>query len=308
MSQKYIIEVSKLSKKFGKFTAVNNISFSIREGETVGLLGPNGAGKTTTINMLLGIIKPTSGSIRIFSKDIQTHRGEILEKTGFSSAYTSMQSRLSVRENLIVFGHYYGLKNPEGKIIKLLTEFSMDKLKNKLYGALSSGQKTRVNLIRGLMHNPKLLLLDEPTASLDPDIAERVREFLFTIRRKRIISMLYTSHNMEEVAQMCDRIIFLHEGKIVADDTPLELTKTIEDSLLTIHFDAPLKDIKKFAEYKGLSVKIPQPNIMTTKVSTEKVGEVLTSLAAAGVKLVDVDIAKPNLEDVFLKFARKKKK
>jgi ABC-2 type transport system ATP-binding protein len=308
MSQKSVIEVSKLSKKFGKFTAINNISFSIEEGETVGLLGPNGAGKTTTINMLLGIIKPTSGSIRIFSKDIQADRGEILEKTGFSSAYTSMQSRLSVRENLIIFGHYYGLKNSEGKIKKLLTEFSMDKLEDKLYGALSSGQKTRVNLIRGLMHDPKLLLLDEPTASLDPDIAERVREFLFTVRRKRVISMLYTSHNMEEVAQMCDRIIFLQNGQIVADDTPLELTKIIKESFLTVHFDASLEDIKEFAKDKGLSVKIPQPNIMTTKVLTEKVGEILTTLAGSGIRLVDVDITKPGLEDVFLKFARKDKK
>jgi ABC-2 type transport system ATP-binding protein len=305
LKSKAVIEVDSLAKKFSDLTAVSGISFHLNEGEILGLLGPNGAGKTTTISMLLGLIKPTSGKIKIFGKEMIKDRVKILENVGFSSAYTSMQSRLTVHENLYVFGYYYGIGNATEKIDELLAEFSMNKLSKKLYGSLSSGQKTRVNLIRALIHEPKLLLLDEPTASLDPDIAERVKDFLFRVRRKRNIAILYTSHDMEEVAQMCDRIIILDKGKIVAEDTPLELTKIIRNSLLTVYFDAPLERVKSYAKANKLSFKISQPNILTVNLPTEDVGRVLTGLAKAEIGLIDVDVEKPNLQDVFIKIARK---
>ncbi|MBI2845359.1 MAG: ABC transporter ATP-binding protein [Chloroflexi bacterium] len=299
------LEVSGLTKRFGKVLAVDHITFAVQAGEIVGLLGPNGAGKTTTINMLLGLIKPSAGSIFVFGKDLQKARRGILERVGFSSAYTSMQSRLSVWENLLVFGHYYGLPRPQEKIRGLLSEFAMDGLGQRLYGALSSGQRTRINLVRALLHDPQLLLLDEPTASLDPDIASRVRQFLFSIRDKRKISMLYTSHNMEEVAQMCDRIIFLHHGRIVANDTPLALTKTIELSVLSLRFDGSPQAAQKIVAEKGSLLEIRPPNILTAEVSTDRIGELLTAFAKSGITLIEVDITNPDLEDVFLKFARK---
>lgn len=302
-----VLEVSGITKRFGLVTAVDNVSFFVREGEIVGLLGPNGAGKTTTINMILGLIKPTAGRITVFGQDLARHRQEILERVGFSSAYTSMQSRLSVWENLVVFGHYYGVDRLDRRIDSLLAEFSMQELKGRLYGGLSSGQRTRVNLVRALLHDPELLLLDEPTASLDPDIAQRVKEFLLNIRSRRKISMLYTSHNMEEVAQMCDRIIFLHHGRIVADDTPAALTQAIALSVLTIRFDGSVERIRDLAGGNGLKVELLQPDILTLELPADRIGEVLSSFARAGINLIDVEIAKPDLEDVFIRFVRKGK-
>ncbi len=224
-----VLQVENLTKEFDGFIAVDNISFDLKEGEILGFLGPNGAGKTTTIMMLLGLIKPTKGKIKMFGLDFCQNRGEILKNVNFSSAYTSLPGRLTVFENLYVFAGLYSIVNPDLKINELLESFELTQLKRETTGNLSSGEATRLNLCKALLNDPRLLFLDEPTSSLDPDIAQKTRELLLKTKRERNISILYTSHNMEEVTQMCDRVIFLQRGKIVASDTPLNLTRVIKD-------------------------------------------------------------------------------
>jgi ABC-2 type transport system ATP-binding protein len=220
-----IIHVKNLVKKFGDFTAVGGISFAIEEGKITGLLGPNGAGKTTTIQMLLDVITPTSGEIRIFGLDMKRHREEILGKTNFSSPYVTLPGNLKVSENLKTFARLYGVRDVNRRIRELAAFFDITDLLPKLTARLSTGQLTRVNLTKALLNEPKLLLLDEPTSSLDPDIADRVQEMLLQICRERSVTMLYTSHNMAEVERLCDRVVFINHGKIVDDGTPGELVE-----------------------------------------------------------------------------------
>lgn len=315
---KTVVEVKNLTKKFsasakatagkGYFLAVDNVSFSIKKGQIIGLLGPNGAGKTTTIAMLLGLIKPTSGSIEIFGKNIETHRSEILQNLNFASTYTEFRKRMTVYENLYVFSLLYDVKNPKERIDKTLETFEVGYLRNRLVMGLSSGEITRLGLCKALINYPNLLLLDEPTASLDPNIAQKTRDFLFKIRRKHTVSMLYTSHNMAEIAQMCDWVIFLNKGKIVVQDTPLNLTKMVSDCTLNLIFDAQLDDVINFAKKHQLNFLIPQPHNLVIKLTEEKIAQVLTSLARSKIKIVEIDIKKPNLEDVFLKITRNNSK
>ena len=219
------IEVKNLVKKFDKKNAVDGISFAIEEGKITGLLGPNGAGKTTTIQMLLDLITPTSGSIKIFGKEMHENKEEILGKMNFSSPYVSLPGNLKVWENLYTFARLYGVKNVKKKVDELVEFFGIKKMMNKMTSSLSTGQLTRLNLAKALLKDPKLLLLDEPTSSLDPDIADRTRKLLKKIQKERKVTILYTSHNMDEVEELCDRVIFLQKGKIVDDDTPHKLKK-----------------------------------------------------------------------------------
>jgi len=304
--KEFSLEVKNLTKNFNGFLAVDNISFEIEKGEILGLLGPNGAGKTTTIMMLLGLIKPTRGTVKVFGLDFCSNREKILNKINFSSAYTSLQGRLTVSENLYTFSYFYGISHPAQKIKTLLEDFELVDLKNQITGNLSSGELTRLNLCKALINDPQLLFLDEPTSSLDPDIAQKVRELLFKIRQERNISILYTSHNMEEVTQMCAKVIFLDNGKIVACDTPLNLTKMIRDCLLTLTFDTPLKKVKELCLSKNLNFQIPQPNVLEITTQEKEIGQLLTQLAQEGVNIADIIIKKPDLEDVFLKITRQK--
>lgn len=220
---KPILTVKHLTKVFNGITAVNNISFELYEGEILGFLGPNGAGKTTTIQMILGLITPSKGEITMFDKDIKTHREEILSKVNFSSAYVSLPGNLKVEENLYTFARLYGVKNYKKRIQELADFFEIKQLLPKLYISLSSGQSTRVNLAKALLNSPKLLFLDEPTVSLDPDITDKVRKVLKKIQKENGLTILYTTHNMKEVEEMCDRVIFINEGKIVTEGPPTKL-------------------------------------------------------------------------------------
>lgn len=223
--KKSVVQVKNLLKKFDKTTAVDSISFDIYEGEITGLLGPNGAGKTTTIQMILDIVTPTSGEIRVFGMPTHTHREEVLGKINFSSPYVALPYNLRVMENLLTFARLYGVKKPRQKILELAEFFEITPLLSKMTSALSTGQLTRINLTKALLNDPKALLLDEPTASLDPDIADKTRKLLKRIQKEHGITMLYTSHNMAEIEELCERIIFLNKGKIVDDDTPDNLIK-----------------------------------------------------------------------------------
>ena len=222
-----LVEVDNLTKTFGEFRAVDNVSFAIERGEIIGMLGPNGAGKTTTIHMILGLITPTSGRISIFGKSIATHRGEILEQMNFTSPYVAFPFRLTVLENLMVFARIYNLKKPRARIDEQLERFGITKLRDKAIARLSSGENTRVGLCKAFMNDPRLLLLDEPTAYLDPEIAWQVKNALLEAQREKGTTILYTSHNMDEVERMCNRIIFLHHGKVVAVGSPIEITQAI---------------------------------------------------------------------------------
>lgn len=218
-----ILQVSHLLKRFGDFTAVDGISFDIRPGEILGLLGPNGAGKTTTIQMLLGLVTPTGGSIRVFGMDLKTHRETILQQVNFSSTYISMPQSLTVEENLWVVARLYGLSDIARRVNEIVKKLDMEEFRHKTTRKLSSGQMTRLTLAKAFLTEPRILFLDEPTASLDPDVAHKIRGLLKEERQSSGLSILYTSHNMREMEEMSDRIIFLQRGKIVAEGTAQEI-------------------------------------------------------------------------------------
>jgi ABC-2 type transport system ATP-binding protein len=218
-----VLKVSDLTKRFGGFTAVNGVSFEIMPGEILGLLGPNGAGKTTTIQMLLGLVTPTAGSIHMFGLDLSTHREEILQQVNFSSTYISMPQSLTVEENLWVVARLYGISDMARRINDIVKKLEMEEFRGKITRKLSSGQMTRLTLAKAFLTEPRILFLDEPTASLDPDIADKIRSLLKEERRSSGLSILYTSHNMREMKEMSDRIIFLQCGRIVAEGTAQEI-------------------------------------------------------------------------------------
>jgi ABC-2 type transport system ATP-binding protein len=219
-----VLEVSGLTKRYGDFVAVNDVTFSIRRGETVGVLGPNGAGKTTTIHMILGLVTPTAGTVRILGRDPHHDRGA-LEFVGFSATYISLPQTLTLRENLRVFTRMYGVRNGDARIADILGRLRITELAGKPTRSLSSGQATMAHVAKSLLASPRLLLLDEPTASLDPDAADRARRQITGIAREEGITQLITSHNMREVEELCDRILFMRGGRIVAEGTASQLSE-----------------------------------------------------------------------------------
>jgi ABC-2 type transport system ATP-binding protein len=241
-----VIQVKGLVKKFGSLTAVDGLFFEAREGEILGLLGPNGAGKTTILHLLLGLITPSAGEIRILGHDPRSQIRAILQRINFCSAETALPSNLTVWENLNVFAKLYGLRSPRCKIEQLLELFEIPEVLRRKTGALSSGQKTRLNLCKAFLNDPEILFLDEPTSSLDPHIAAKVRSTLRRVQADRRVTMIYTSHDMREVERMCDRIIFISRGRIVAQGTPEEVMRrtsspSLEDVFINIARDHSLE-------------------------------------------------------------------
>ena len=234
------LEVKNLEKKFKDFTAVNNINFLINEGQTLGLLGPNGCGKTTTIGMLLGLIKPSNGQIFIDEKNLENlNREKVLSKINFASPYVELPKKLTVRENLEIYGRLYGVKDLKNRIFDITDDLNLGSFINKRTGELSSGQKNRVSLAKSLINKPKILFLDEPTASLDPDIGDFVRKYIEEYKSKNKITILLASHNMKEVERLCDQVIMMKEGKIVDRGTCQSLIEkhgrnNLEDTFLKI--------------------------------------------------------------------------
>jgi ABC-2 type transport system ATP-binding protein len=222
-----LLEVRHLSKRYGNLLAVDDVSFCIEPGQILGLLGPNGAGKTTTIHMLLGLITPSGGEVRVFGRRFSDYREEILQQMNFTSPYVSFPLRLTVMENLTIFARLYNVAEPRRRIGKLLKLFGVDDLRDKPIATLSSGENTRVGLCKAMINNPRLLLLDEPTAYLDPQIAWQVKQVLLEAQREFATTILYTSHNMLEVERMCNRIVFMHHGRVIAQGSPIEITRAI---------------------------------------------------------------------------------
>ena len=220
---KNLVEVKNIKKNYGKNEAVKGISFNIKEDEILGLLGPNGSGKTTTIGMLLGLLKPTSGEIFINGQKLEGNRIEILEQINFISPYIELPKKLTVKQNLIVYGKLYQIYNINERIEFLSEKLRLEGLLNSITGELSSGQKNRVSLAKALINEPKVLLLDEPTASLDPEVGDFVRSFLEDYKKEKKISILLASHNMNEVTRLCKSILMMKDGIIIDEGNPKEL-------------------------------------------------------------------------------------
>ena len=245
-----VIEVTGLTKRFGATTAVDDLSFAVPRGEILGLLGPNGAGKTTTLQLLLGLTTPTAGQARVFGLDVQRRRYDVLQRVNFSSAYISLPTNLTGWENLHVFARLYGLRRPRPRVLALAETFGIADLLGRVTGALSSGQLTRLNLCKAFLNDPEVLFLDEPTASLDPDIADVVRQILRAQQQQRGVTIVYTSHNMREVELLCDRVLFLSRGRAVAAGTPRDVMErarqqTLEDVFIRIARDGRLTDSRE---------------------------------------------------------------
>ena len=219
------IEVINLSKSYKTKNAVNNINFKINENEIVGLLGPNGCGKTTTIGMILGLLKPTSGQVLINGKNIENNKISILHKMNFISPYIELPKKLTVNQNLIVYGKLYNIQNLNERINFLSEKLRLGDLLDKITGELSSGQKNRVSLAKALINDPTVLLLDEPTAALDPETADFIRTFLEKYKEEKKISVLLASHNMDEVKRLCNSVMMMKDGTIVDSGTPENLIK-----------------------------------------------------------------------------------
>lgn len=300
-----VLEVKNLTKKFGNFTAVDNISFSMEEGEILGFLGPNGAGKTTTIQMLLGVLTPTSGSISYFGKELLLHREEILEKISFSSTYTNLPWYLTVRENLTSLSYLYDIENRKQRVEKLVETFHLEKLINKSIGQLSAGQITRVNIAKAFLNSPKILLLDEPTASLDPDVASYIREFLLTEKEKFHISIVFTSHNMTEVEELCDRVVFINHGRIIANDTPDKLTRSIEISHIELIVKQKKEALLSFCTKEKLPHQTIGKYVVRIDVKERQIPEFLRQIMEKGIIYDEISIDKPTLEDYFLEMSGK---
>ena len=227
-----VLQIENLRKQFDDVVALDSLTFQIDRGEVVGLLGVNGAGKTTAMNLILGLTSPTSGSVRAFGMDFYKNRIAVLRRCNFSSAYISLPSNLLVWQNLNVFAKVYGVADSKNKIAELLELLEISHLQKKVTGHLSAGESTRVNLCKALLNDPELLMLDEPTASLDPDIADKVRKIIKRVQRERQMAVLYTSHNMKDVEEVCDRIVFIHKGKVISRGTPDEVVKQFDEESL----------------------------------------------------------------------------
>jgi len=234
-----VLSVSDLRKTYGETVAVDGISFDVAHGEIVGLLGPNGAGKTTTINMILGVLEPSSGTIRIEGEDLATHRSQALARTNFAAVYAPVPGNLTVYQNLRIFGLIYGVRSLRERIEWLLNKFALESFRNVKCGVLSSGEQTRVGLAKAMLNRPQLLLLDEPTASLDPATARDIRTRIRDFAEEGTGGVLWTSHNMYEVEDVCDRVLFLSHGKILLEGDPKRLPgehgkETLEELFITV--------------------------------------------------------------------------
>ena len=300
-----VLEVANLVKDYDAYRAVDHISFSIQRGQVMGLLGPNGAGKSTTIQMLVGVTLPTAGTIRYFGTDFAKHPQACLQRINYASAYNSLQERISVKENLLVYAGLYQAKKPRQKIAELLEYFQIAHMANRRYHDLSAGERTRVNLIKALLNDPELILMDEPTASLDPDIADKTLSLIERLRHDRQLSILFTSHNMAEVARICDEVIFLDHGKIVSRDTPENHTKRLREAVVTVRFSGPTAPVEAWLQTQKLAYKFTEPHLVAIETTNEKTAGIIAGLHQANVPMKDVEVQKPTLEDVFLHIARK---
>ncbi len=301
-----VLEVRDLHKIFGKSEVIKGLSFDLKEGEILGILGPNGAGKTTTLQMILGILTPTSGSVKVFGKDMPEHKTEIMERVNFSSTYTDLPWRLTVRENLLWTAWLYNIADRKKRLEKIKTIFRLEKLWKQSTASLSAGQRTRLNLARSMVNFPRLLLLDEPTASLDPEVAAYMREFFATQRREFNTSIILTSHNMAEVEELCDRVIVIKEGLIVGNDTPSALAHKLEFCHVRLRITKNTEALTKLARSRKLALSLDD-GITTVTLKEDLLPLFLYEVTKNNVRYTEISIDKPTLEDYFMSVAKAKK-
>lgn len=301
-----VLETKKLTKAFKDFVAVDNISFFLSEGEILGILGPNGAGKTTTIQMLLGILTPTSGEIYYFGKDLRRHRPEIMERVNFSSAYTNLPGYMTVKEIIVSISYLYDIKSRKKRLEELIQKFCLEEIYTKKVSTLSAGQVTRVNLAKAFLNSPQVLLLDEPTASLDVEMAKYIRTFLLERRKEGNLSIIITSHNMAEVEKLCDRVIVINQGKIVADGTPLALAKSIKTAHVEIMVHENWNNIEEFLRKKQIFYR-KNAECVSIVIPVKAVPDLLRGIFDNGISYDEMNIIQPTLEDFFVEVIKSKK-
>ncbi len=310
--------VDKLTKKFesskflwfGKqsFIAVDDISFYLKEGEILGLLGPNGAGKTTTIQMLLNTLTPTRGTISYFGKKLSANPKEALRPVAYASSYMRLPSALTVRQSLIIFGMLYDI--PYKKLLHKIDEpfleaFNLTHIIDRKVSVLSAGQTTAILLARTFLVDPSIVLLDEPTAALDPESAHNIRAFIREQNRQHGISMLFTSHNMSEVADLCDRILVLKGGKIIADNTPDFLAASVRVVRLQLYIVSADGMMRAVAFFKEQALRCTvEGHSVELNVEEHKIADLLSGLAQQGIVYTQIAIEKPTLEDYFLTLSK----
>lgn len=306
------IEVRGLVKHYKSkgrvFKAVNGVSFSVQEGEIFGLLGPNGAGKTTTINMITGILKKDKGSIKILGKNFDENKEELKNLMNVSTAYHSLTSVLTIYENLKVYAKIYGVKNFNERIDELLNKFGLEDLKKKQVTYLSSGEKTRLALCKALINKPKILLLDECTVGLDPDMADKTRKYLKKYCKENKTTIIFTSHYMYEVEELCNRIAFLSKGKILMIDNSKGLKKMIKKQVIELTLSKKHDELKKILEEKGMNILFADSKDIIFEVDTDhNISELIALILKRGIKIDDIHIKKPTLSDIFIKISREEK-
>ena len=301
-----LLEIHQLRKRYGSVEALRGITFTVERGEFFGLLGPNGAGKSTTINILLGLILADGGSIRVFDTDFAAQPVAIRRRMNVAAALTSMNGVLTVRENLGVYGRIYGVKKIKSRIDELLERFEIRDLADTKLQYLSSGQHTRVTLCKGFLNDPELLLLDECTVGLDPDIAEKTRRALKQVQRDKKTTVVFTSHNMSEVEELCGRIAFLSKGEILRIDTAERITRLIPQQILEVRFQ-PGTDLSHLVFPDGLPQAEPgAADSLRFRLDDpeQQLDPLLRRLAQSEARIADLQLKRPTLEDVFIKVAR----
>ena len=311
-----IMQVEHLSKIFKSgllpfrkkqtFTAVNDISFELKQGEILGFLGTNGAGKSTTIQMLMGVLTPTSGTISYFGKNFGTHSTQILKKVSYASGYDKLPGRLTIWENLDIIGRIYSIPTAQRieRITSLLKFFDMWNMRDRATGTLSAGQATRVTLAKAFLPNPSIILLDEPTAALDPDAANEAREFVMLQRKEKGVSILFTSHNMDEVTQVCDRVLVLKQGTIIANNTPEQLANSVSKARIHLLMRNGLDTLILYLQNNSFKYTLHEHSI-EIEIDEHAIAAFLMVLAENKMSYSQISIDKPTLEDYFLSISKK---
>ncbi|MBS3101570.1 ABC transporter ATP-binding protein [Candidatus Woesearchaeota archaeon] len=306
------IEVYDLVKTFkekGKeIVAVDSISFKVKKGEMFGLLGPNGAGKSTTINILTGLLEKDSGTVKILGFEPEKNWEFVKNNSNVATAYSWLSDVLTVRQNLRVYAKIYGVKNTEKRINELLEMFELGKVADRKVIRLSSGENTRAVLCKGLINNPKVLFLDECTVGLDPDIADKTRNIIKNYQKENDAAILFTSHYMYEVEQLCDRIAFMSNGKIISIDTSSNLKKLIKKHTVEIAVKKDIKPLMELLKTEGVEIIFAKDNSIVFEVTTEhdKMYKVISKIFHKGFMLSNLHVKGPTLDDVFIKIARQK--
>ena len=306
------IEVNNLVKTFkekGKeIVAVDDISFKVRKGEIFGLLGPNGAGKSTTINILTGLLEKDSGTVKILGFEPEKNWELVKNNSNVATAYSWLSDVLSIRQNLRVYAKIFGVKNYEKRINELLEMFELLKIADRKIIRLSSGENTRAVLCKGLINSPKVLFLDECTVGLDPDIADKTRNIIKNYQKENNTAILFTSHYMFEVEQLCDRIAFMSNGKIVKTDTSENLKKIIKKRTIEISVKKNIKLLKEFLKTEGIDIIFAEDNSVAFEVTTEKdkMYKVMNKIFSKGFLLSNLHIKGPTLDDIFIRMSRQK--